>query len=322
MKRFLLFLLVLLSLSSCKKKLKDDLGCSDFRQAMRDFVVTISQTAKSENPDFIVIPQNGIELIVAGDEVASPLAKSYLAAIDGHGQEDLFYGYHSDDLPTPNSETEYLLSYLRRSRNEGKTVLVTDYCGKQEHIADSYARCAAEGFVSFPAPHRTLDIIPQNGAHNENSDTIRQLSDIRNFLYLINPEEFNTKQDFINAVCATNYDLLIMDMFAEGGAAFTKEEVERLRDKANGGRRLVICYLSIGEAEDYRYYWNSTWNSNPPAWLERENPDWAGNYKVRYWYPEWQSIICTSRDSYLQRIIAAGFDGVYLDIIDAYEYFE
>ena len=29
-----------------------------------------------------------------------------------------------------------------------------------------------------------------------------------------------------------------------------------------------------------------------------------------------------SPDAYLDRILAAGFDGVYLDIIDAFEYFE
>ena len=28
------------------------------------------------------------------------------------------------------------------------------------------------------------------------------------------------------------------------------------------------------------------------------------------------------KDSYLQKIIQAGFDGVYLDIVDAFEYFE
>ena len=104
--------------------------------------------------------------------------------------------------------------------------------------------------------------------------------------------------------------------------ATEKEEVERLKHKANGGKRLVICYMSIGEAEDYRYYWQSEWKRDKPAWLARENPEWRGNYKVRYWDPAWQEIICGAGDSYLNRILAAGFDGVYLDIIDAFEYFE
>lgn len=80
--------------------------------------------------------------------------------------------------------------------------------------------------------------------------------------------------------------------------------------------------MSIGEAEDYRYYWKEEWASNPPSWLDAENPDWEGNFKVRYWDTAWQDIIFGSDSSYMSKIINAGFDGVYLDIIDAYEYYE
>ncbi|MEE8372615.1 MAG: endo alpha-1,4 polygalactosaminidase [Dehalococcoidia bacterium] len=83
-----------------------------------------------------------------------------------------------------------------------------------------------------------------------------------------------------------------------------------------------IAYMSIGEAEDYRYYWQEEWGSSSPSWLAEENPDWTGNYKVRYWDPVWQRIIYREDDSYLRKILDAGFDGVYLDIIDAFEYFE
>lgn len=43
---------------------------------------------------------------------------------------------------------------------------------------------------------------------------------------------------------------------------------------------------------------------------------------VRYWEEDWQSVIYGSDGSYLRKILNAGFDGVYLDIIDAFEYFE
>jgi len=126
----------------------------------------------------------------------------------------------------------------------------------------------------------------------------------------------------MQAVTATNYDLIVMDLFFEDGAAFTAAEINEIRSKANGGKRLVICYMSIGEAEDYRYYWLPEWNSHKPAWMEAENPDWAGNYKVHYWNKEWQGIIYGNDNSYLKKILDAGFDGVYLDIIDAFEYYE
>jgi len=115
--------------------------------------------------------------------------------------------------------------------------------------------------------------------------------------------------------------LLILDLFF-GNEAFTEEEIQQLKQKKNGNERLVIAYMSIGEAEDYRFYWNECWNSTPPAWLVEENPNWEGNYKVKYWDKDWKNLIYGSETAYLNIIINAGFDGVYLDIIDGFQYFE
>lgn len=84
-------------------------------------------------------------------------------------------------------------------------------------------------------------------------------------------------------------------------ALFSASEVAQLKVKENGGQRLVISYMSIGEAEDYRYYWNNTWAVGDPSWIEDENPDWEGNYKVVYWDPAWQAIIFGNDDSYLKK---------------------
>lgn len=92
--------------------------------------------------------------------------------------------------------------------------------------------------------------------------------------------------------------------------------------KANTGSRLLISHMSIGEAEDYRPYWNASWLQEVPSWIIAENPDWKGNFKVKYWDKEWQSIIYGNDQSYLKKILDAGFDGAYLDIIDAFNYFE
>ncbi len=138
---------------------------------------------------------------------------------------------------------------------------------------------------------------------------------------MLNPGNYTNKQDFINAITATNYDALIIDMFFDD-LQFSLQEINSLKIKQNGGSRLVISYMSIGEAEDYRYYWNTAWVSNPPEWLAAENPDWPGNYKVQYWNPDWQDIIFGNDNSYLKKIIDSGFNGVYLDIIDAFEFFE
>lgn len=293
----------------------------DFRQDMRDFVIGISQAAKAQNLNFAIIPQNGIELVSSNGEPDGAPATDYLNAIDGNGQEDLYYGYDNDNQATPQSTTSYLRSYLDISKNAGNTILVTDYCNTPSKMTDSYAKNGAAGYISYAAPDRNLTVIPTGQPHNVNNNDITNLSQAKNFIFFINPVNYNTKAEFIADVNATNYDVIIMDLFLED-QQFTQDEVAQMKHKANGGSRLIVCYMSIGEAEDYRYYWNTSWNSNGPDWIAAENPDWPGNYKVKYWNEDWQGIIYKNNDSYLNKITAAGFDGVYLDIIDAFEYFE
>ncbi|HRJ70325.1 MAG TPA: endo alpha-1,4 polygalactosaminidase [Beijerinckiaceae bacterium] len=162
-------------------------------------------------------------------------------------------------------------------------------------------------------------------------------------------------------------DLLVIDYSRDGSAegALRPAEVEALKLKADGERRVVVSYLSIGEAESYRYYWQKGWSMvqagaagreaadaqksvtecaadddegesallpapsgakvpgpNAPGWLHYENVQWKGNYYVRFWEPEWQRIIFGTPTSYLDRIIDAGFDGVYLDRADVYGFWK
>ena len=92
-----------------------------------------------------------------------------------------------------------------------------------------------------------------------------------------------------------------------------------MRTKPDGTKRVMLAYFSIGEAESYRYYWQDSWAKNRPEWLEPENPDWPGNYRVQYWHPEWRAILYGSPNAYLDRILDAGFDGVYIDGVDKFE---
>ncbi|WP_165147238.1 MJ1477/TM1410 family putative glycoside hydrolase [Marinitoga sp. 38H-ov] len=105
---------------------------------------------------------------------------------------------------------------------------------------------------------------------------------------------------------------LIIDYSKDGTEKFkfTSNDINILKNKGI----TPLAYLSIGEAEDYRYYWKNEWYKNPPIWLYKENPNWAGNYKVKYWHDDWKNIIF----NYLDKIIEQGFSGVYLDLIDSY----
>lgn len=112
-------------------------------------------------------------------------------------------------------------------------------------------------------------------------------------------------------------DMLVTNYANEGAKVpLTKDEVARLKIKPDGSRRIVISYLSIGEAEEYRFYWKDEWKTQKPSWLVRENCAWPRNWMVLFWEPGWRDIIVSGPDAYLKRIIEAGFDGVYLDRAD------
>ena len=130
----------------------------------------------------------------------------------------------------------------------------------------------------------------------------------------------NLDLDRIATVAA---DVIVVD-FARAGVALTKEEVVRLKIGPGGKSRIVLSYLSVGEAEEKRFYWDPLWKGQEegrPTWLKLENCAWPGAWSVRFWQDGWKRIVYRDQVSYLRKIIQAGFDGVYLDRVDMFEDF-
>ncbi len=74
---------------------------------------------------------------------------------------------------------------------------------------------------------------------------------------------------------------------------------------------VLLAYLNIGYAEDWRSYWASI---EGEEWVHEPTP-YEGEYYIEYWRPEWHGIMKAMAEQY----ISAGFDGVYLDNVDAAE---
>ncbi len=263
MKISVILLTVIFLIISTGCGIDDDYGSSFYRDEMRSFVQDISSYARTFDPSFIVIPQNGHELLTENGDETGEAAQEYIQAIDGVGREDLFYGYTDDNVPTPASERDYMTAFMDIAESEGVEVLVTDYCLGTPNVDDSYALSTAKSYISFAADHRELDNVPSYPSDpvNVNTADISSLAEAQNFLYLLNPSDnaaYTDKDTFITALQSLDYDVLIIDLFFDGTepSILTSDDVDNLRLKATGGgNRLVIAYMSIGEAEDYRYYW-------------------------------------------------------------------
>lgn len=145
------------------------------------------------------------------------------------------------------------------------------------------------------------------------------------FAYVLQADQLaKSRAETVQKLAVCERDLIVLDAAFSSDGDWTPNEIATIR-AGKPGRR-VVAYVSVGEAEDYRSYWKKEWDADKdgkpdaaaPKFLNTENPDWKGNYRVRYWQPEWQQIMLPAVD----RVVAQGFDGIYLDIVDAFEFYE
>lgn len=305
--KFLFLFMIIGTITSCRKAEKTRVAA----KKMQDFVINVSQYFKVQKDSFIVIPQNGVELAFIDADNSKEIRQDYLSAIDGQGMEELFF---DGDKP---AESAYRLNMLRKIKT-GKTIMVSDFFKNNSDIPTGKSQSDAENFIYFArtANNYYYQEIPTI-LSGENANDIHHLEDIKNYLYLISTDNYNTKEDYLNALKNTNYDMLLIDLFYDN-TALTSSEVASLKYKSNGGKRLVICYMNIGSAEKYRYYWKNSWKLHHPSWLKKKYPGYSDEIYVEFWNPEWQKIIWKNSDSYANKILEAGFDGVYLDNVEAY----
>ncbi len=138
-------------------------------------------------------------------------------------------------------------------------------------------------------------------------------SDVDDWHYQLRDADYRELAD-------SKYDLLVIDS-EPPNARPNQNIIDRLKC-TGGGEKLLVSYLAIGQAEEYRYYYGDDWGVGNPSWIVYADQYWPGDYYVRYWEPEWRDILMGSPDSRVDRIIDAGFDGVYLDTIDGYTFFQ
>lgn len=290
--------------------------------AMIDLLGEIHDYARKQNPDFQSLANGGSSLFLAIDGNTTENVSKMAKAVDGQLVESVYYGFNmKDGSKTPKNETEIFQETLDSAKSNGLPVFVLDYVKDAKQAADVEQKSIAKGYVPLSTPYRGLDKIPSYPISRANENAVTTLAEAKNYMIILNPDKFSSTEDYLSSLQNTNYDMLIVDLYA-GGRPLSRAEVKKLQYKPNGARRLVLAYMSVGEAETYRYYWQSDWKDNPPSWMDEPNEDWQDNYRVKYWRAEWKHLLYGSPNSYLDKILTAGFDGAFLDVVDVYQYYQ
>ena len=282
---------------------------------MQNFVISISKYARSIKPGFIIIPQNGSELAFhdTNPGVAN-IMDNYVKAIDGIGIEELFYNGSLD------IDRERLANLNILKTRVGR-IMVSDLVSDTGNIPNAIQRNTDCGFIAFPRSQSNLHYgtIPAY-IPDIHTDGISKLSEARNYLYLINADNYADKNSLLAAVKNTNFDVVLIDLFfiKDDTDIFTADDVLQLKTKKSGGKRLVISYINIGSIESFRYYWKPEWKKGSPSWIVKNYQGYPDEYWIEYWHPDWMNIIYGNDNSYIKKIIDAGFDGAYLDNTEAY----
>lgn len=310
MKNLQMTIIVLVLLTTVARAQKKENKSSIAAEKMQELVVDISRYARSIDSTFIIIPQNGPELAFEKLNANGAFRADYMDAVDGIAVEDLFF---NGKMKTD----KYRLQLLQKLQKK-KQVMVSDFITDQSKVADVQAKIDKEGFLLYPRLsnneyYREIpEIVPL-----ENDNDILKLSDAKNYLYLINPANILTKRAYIKAIADTNFDMVTIDLFFNG-EPLTTSDLEKLKTKANGGRRIVISYVNVGAAENWRQYWKKGWKVNNPAWIKKEYAGYEDEFYVEFWHEDWKKIIFGNDDSYVKKILDAGFDGAFLDNVEAY----
>lgn len=77
-----------------------------------------------------------------------------------------------------------------------------------------------------------------------------------------------------------------------------------------------IGYISVGEAEEYRPYWNTI---KDESFILDKNPNWPQSHYVDLRSEKWQALLI---NQIIPDILKKGYDGLFLDTLDTAAYLE
>lgn len=208
---------------------------------------------------------------------------------------------------------------LNAMREFGLRTLSIENCRGRKEVDSANRAADRDRVLSYAASgNAKLDIVPKGHPRAENAAPVTTITASRTWLPLLRGDRFGTKAEWLMALQKTNHDMLLIDVAHRGADPVTAYEVSQLKFKELGAPRLVMAVLPIGKAYDWRWYWRKGWEAGDPPFLFAPDPADPGSFITDLGNPQWKELLGKT----LAAILDAGFDGIVLDDVDTYLWFE
>lgn len=202
---------------------------------------------------------------------------------------------------------------------QGRSILSIENCKSQKAVDAAYKAATRDHVLSYATVgDEDLTRLQKGHPPGENAQPVIAITGAHNWMPLLRPDRFGSKETWLMAMERTNHDAMLIDVSYRGSDPLTKDEVKRLRYKELGAPRLMLAVLPVGRAYDWRWYWKRGWEAGNPPFLFAPDSDQPGAFLTDVNDPQWKELL----GKYLAGIMDLGFDGVVLDDLDTYLWFE
>ncbi len=116
------------------------------------------------------------------------------------------------------------------------------------------------------------------------------------------------KNNSLDEVNNSPFQLVSVARMNNSGVAWTKSQVETVTRN-----KWLLSYISVGEISRFEWYWNTSLDNNLPSYVLGKNAYWS-SYYADLTSQAWIAIL----KQHLDKIIDAGFDGAWFDVLDVY----
>lgn len=112
----------------------------------------------------------------------------------------------------------------------------------------------------------------------------------------------------MEAVAAVHAGMIVIDprLLSRLPTSEQGRQMERFRGRSDSDDRLLVAHLSIGSIESDRPYWGAAWVAMGTSAAVRQTA------AAPFWDQAWHDQLYGRPDALLDRLIAGGYDGVYL----------